>query len=55
MMAATMGDKMGVRRWYGMIPGSLLLSPSTTESQEVLGVFGGCCSIAIALEMEEGM
>jgi hypothetical protein len=36
-----------------MIPGSLLLSTSTTESQEMLGVFGGY-SVAIALEMEEG-
>jgi hypothetical protein len=27
---------------------------SATESQEVRGVFGGCQSIATALEMEEG-
>lgn len=54
MMAATMADEMGVRRWYGMIPGSLLLSTSTAKSQEVLGVFGSCRSVAIALEMEEG-
>jgi hypothetical protein len=45
MMAETMVDGMGVRRWYGMIPGSLMLSTSTAESQEVLGVFG----VAVAL------
>jgi hypothetical protein len=54
MMAVTMADEWGVRRWYGTIPGSLLLSMSTTELQGVLGVFGGCRSVAISLEMEEG-
>jgi hypothetical protein len=54
MAARTMADEMGVRRWYGMIPGSVLLSTSTAKSQEVLGVFGSCRSVAIALEMEEG-
>jgi hypothetical protein len=37
-----------------MIHGSFLLSTSTTESQEVLGVFGGRRSVAIAIEIEEG-
>jgi hypothetical protein len=54
MMAATMADEMGLRRWYGMIPAGLLLSTSTNKSQEVIGVLGGCRSVAIALEMEEG-
>jgi hypothetical protein len=55
MMAVMMADEIGVlSQWYGMIPGSHLLSTSTTKSQEVLGVFGDCRSVTIALEMEEG-
>jgi hypothetical protein len=55
MMAATMvADERGLVRWYGMISGSLLLSTTITKSQELLGVFGSCRSVAIALEMEEG-
>jgi hypothetical protein len=48
---ATMADKMGGETvlWDDSWKPGLLLSPSTTKSQQVLGVFGGCRSIANAL------